>query len=74
MSRQNEPIERDGSTHPERDVPPDPTPVPDGEPLPVSIEEPDDEEREPIDEHSDRHVRIVSKQELAQLRQCLRWG
>ena len=70
MSRNNEPIERE--EHPEPDEPVHP--VPDDEPLPVPIEEPDDGDRAPIDEHSDRRTLIVSANELIKLRECLRWG
>lgn len=74
MSRNNDSVERVSEEHPEVDVPPEPAPVPDEEPRPVPVEEPPDRERSPIDEHSDRPIRIVSAPELAQLRQCLRWG
>lgn len=74
MSRQNDPIERDGSEHPEPDSSPDPIPVPEDMPVPVPIEEPTDDDSAPVDEPVDRHILIVSAQERAQLRQCLSWG
>lgn len=74
MSRQNDSIEREGPEHPEPDAPSDPIQVPEGDPGPVPIEEPADEERAPIDERPDLRVLNVSEQELAQLRQYLQWG
>lgn len=74
MSRQNDPIERDGPEHPEPDSSPDPIPVPEDVPVPVPIEEPPGDDPAPIDEPVDRPILLVSAQELAQLRQCLCWG